>query len=445
MTPPTADSRFPFRRHRQQLPGFLLLLLGLIVVVGATPWLSRNVPPALIAAFPALVVGGFFLRKMPPPGTFPATVGVVLGYVALTLGYKLFGKSTSEFGFYFAEYKFLFIMLAMACVGPSLSRKQRLWLCMLAAGVLVANMADNVRLWKMLGRLYVTYFEGEGRASNVADTAFATAAMLGMGGVFLLALHARRRFLKWTSWALVLFFAYFLMFVAQRGITFFLGVALLAFLAVPATAFRAANAKRMALWSFALLALLVLFVGGGAEALLSGLAGMLDSNPRLQARISSVLVLLQGNSFDGTGRSLSGRIGLIKTSLDAFLQSPSSFLFGIGHHRSFDVVGNHSFVVDTFARYGLLGGALFIALLRRIYLTVLETAGISRIHPLTPKLKAFYVVFVLRALVGDPFRDSVAVQLFVTAPLLVSLLAAPERPAAGPPGNHSRNPLHERS
>lgn len=445
MIPPTADSRFPFRRPRQQLPGFLLLLLGLIVAVGATPWLSRNVPPALIAALPALVIGGFFLRKVPFPGTFPGTLGIVLGYVTLALAYKFLGKSTSELGYYFAEFKFLFVMLAMACAGPSLSKKQRLWLCVLAAGVLVANMADNVRLWKTLGRLYVTYFEGEGRASNVADTAFATAVMLGMGGVFLLALRARRAFLKWTSWALVLFFAYFLMFVAQRGITFFLGMAMLAFLALPATAFRAANAKKMALWSFSLLALLALFAGGGGEALLSGLASLVENSPRLQARISSVLVLLQGDSLDGSASSLSGRIGMIKTSLDAFLQSPATIMFGIGHHSSFDVVGNHSLVVDTFARYGLVGGVLFVVLLRRIYLTVLESAGISRSNPLMPKLKAFYVVFILRALVGDPFRDSVAVQLFVTAPLLVSLLAAPERPPAGPPGNHLRNTLHERS
>lgn len=445
MNAPTADPRFPFRRRRPRLPSILLLLASLLVVVCATPWLSRNVSPALIAALPALLIGGFILGKMPCPRTFPGTLVVVLGYVVLTLGYKFAGKSTSDLGYYFAEYKFLFVMLAMACAGPSLSKKQRLWLCVLALGVLVANMADNVRLWNMLGRLYIAYFNGEGRTSNVADTAFATAAMLGMGGVFLLALHARRLFLKWMSWALVLFFAYFLMFVAQRGITFFLGVAMLALLALPATAFRVDNTKKMTFWSFAILALLVLFVGGGAEALLSGLASLVENSPRLYSRISHVMVLFQTNSLVETGGSLAERIGMIQTSLDAFLQSPSSFLFGIGHHSSFEVVGNHSLIIDTFARYGLIGGVLLAVLLRRIYLTVSETAGISRFHPLRPKLNIFYVVFILRALVGNPFHDSVATQLFVTAPLLVSLLAAPERRPEELPENHSRDILHERS
>lgn len=445
MNAPTADPRFPFRRRRPRLPSILLLLASLLVVVCATPWLSRNVSPALIAALPALLIGGFILGKMPCPRTFPGTLVVVLGYVVLTLGYKFAGKSTSDLGYYFAEYKFLFVMLAMACAGPSLSKKQRLWLCVLALGVLVANMADNVRLWNMLGRLYIAYFNGEGRTSNVADTAFATAAMLGMGGVFLLALHARRLFLKLASWALVPFFAFFLMFVAQRGITFFLGMAMLAFLALPATAYRADNAKTPALWLLAILTLLVLFVGEGAEVLLSGLAGLLENSPRLHSRISHLVLFFQTSSLAETGGSLAERIGMIKTSLDAFLQSPSTILFGIGHHSSFDIVGNHSLFLDTFARYGLIGGGWFLLLLRRIFLTVSATAGISRSHPLWPKLNVFYVVFILRAFVGNPFHDSIATQLFVTAPLLVSLLAAPERRPEELPENHSRDILHERS
>jgi hypothetical protein len=449
MNPRTPNPRFPCRPPQKNLPGYLLYFTMVLVIVCGTPWLSRNLPPMIIAGIPALVIGGFFLHRLPCPRSFPGTLGIVLGYVFLTLGYKYLGISSAELGYYFSEFKFLFVMLVMACLGPFLSRKHRLWLCVLAIGVLVVNMVDNIRLWKMLGSRYVLFFQREGGTSNVADTPFATAVMLGMGALFLLALYARRRYLKWMAWSLVPFFAYFLIFVVQRGITFFLGLAMLSFLALPASVFRVDTTKNLALWSFSIFALLVLFVGGGAEVILSGLASLLEDSPRIHSRITHMLMLFQTNSLEETGGSLAGRIELIKMSIDTFLQSPGSILFGIGNHRTSDLfgpsIGNHSLFFDTFARYGLLGGCLFVWSLRRISLTLSETAGIPRSHPLRPKLMVFYVVYIVRAILGNPSHDSVATQLFVTVPLLISLLAASERGPARLPENFSRNNLHERS
>ncbi len=444
MNTPAANSRFPFRRPRRQLPGLLVFILGLLVVVGETPWLSRNVPPALIAALPTLVLCGYFWNRLPLSHAFPKTLMAVLSYMFLTLSYKFLGISTAELGYYFAGYKFLFIMLAMACVAPALSPKQRHWLCVLAAGGLVVNMVDNVRLWMLLGRRYILFFQGEGRTSNVADTAFATAVMLEMGAAFLLALHARQRWLKHISWIVVLFSAYFLVFVAQRGITFFLGMALLILLGLPDSVFRLERPQALVGPLCLLLAAAIMLFGGGAEVVLSGLGSLFENQPRLYSRINHLLLFLQTSDLGMVGGSLALRIQLIQASIDTFLQSGTSFLFGVGAHRltAFELsAGNHSLVFDTLARYGLLGGAVFVWLLHRISVTVLEISGLPPRHPLRARLMVFYVMFVLRAFVGNPLNASVATQLFVTAPLLVSLLADAGRERSPVPRGLARNAL----
>ena len=452
MNTSAANSSFPLRRHRQQLSGGLMFLVGLLVIVGETPWLSRNVPPALIAALPALVLCGYFWQRLPLSRAFPKTLMAVLSYVFLTLSYKFLGISTVELGYFFAGYKFLFVMLAMAAVAPALSPKQRVWLCVLAAGGLVVNMVDNVRLWMLLGRRYILFFQGEGRTSNVADTSFATAVMLEMGAVFLLALHARRRWLKRISWALVLFSAYFLVAVLQRGITFFLGMALLLLLGLPDSVFRLERPRALLGPLFLLLVLAVLLFGGGAEVVLSGLGSLLENQPRIYSRINHLLLFLQTNSLSLTGGSLAGRINLTLSSIDTFLQSGTSILVGVGfHHRAsaFELsAGNHSLFFDTLARYGLLGGCIFIWVLRRISATVFDVSGLPPRHPLRARLMVFYAMFVLRAFVGNPFTASVATQLLVTAPLLVSLLADAGRERSPDPQGLARNALdalHERS
>lgn len=415
----------------------LLLLLSLMVVICETPYLTRNLNPAVFGGLMALFAArsaccpkasNIFARK--------ALVPVVV-YVLLELFYKILGISSAGLGYYFATYKFLFVFLAMACVGSSLSRHQQIGLCCLSVGGMLVNMADNIRIWLRIGpAAYVVYFLREGGImTNTADTAFSTAVMLLMGAMFLVALHAKRVRLQILAWGIVVFCAYVLVFVMQRGTTFFLGFAMLVAIALAP----GSNSGHLTLKT-ALAPLLLVFVGwllwgGGLEAFLTWLASVLDGQ-RLQSRVLHVLRLLQSGSMETSGGSLSSRYALILTSLGTFTESLKSFFLGVGDHRisvhSVNLqIGNHSQFLDTFARYGVAGGLCFVGLLASLQKEMGRIARLPPGHFLHAQMLVLYFFFVLRTLWGTTLIGSVATQLFVTIPLTVSLLATRHNAAPG--------------
>ena len=141
-----------------------------------------------------------------------------------------------------------------------------------------------------------------------------------------------------------------------------------------------------------------------------------------------MLSLLQSGSMEATGGSLAFRYNLILTSLGTFTSSLGAFVLGVGDHRvsvhSADLlIGNHSQLLDTFARYGVVGGACFVWLLAHLKKGMCRISRLPAGTLLRTQMLVLFVFFLLRTLLGTTLIGSVAAQLFVTIPLTVSLLA----------------------
>lgn len=397
---------------------FLLLILSIIIIIYETPYLSRNMSPTIVVSLMILFFLFFFLGERVLRTEIAAIIGGGVVYVVLELLYKFSEISSAGIGFYFATIKFIFLFIAMACVGPQLSVRQKKFLCILSITGMIANMISNVIICsEMDSSLYVVYYLREGQSTNAADTAFASAVMLLMGAFYLITLNSSRKWMKVVSIAGLFFSAYFLIFISQRGTTFFLAIMMILLLSI----FRSSSRRQMYVL-FALSFVMLWFAMGGAVVILSGVSEMMSSL-RINHKINYLIRFFEMGNIAEAGGSLSGRYELMMKSVGTFGQSIQSFLFGVGDHRDTNlIIGNHSQIIDTFARYGLIGGACLVWLLNGMKKIINDVAAIDSTSVIYKQLMVLYIFFIIRSFLGNTFIGSIGTQLFVTAPLVVSLI-----------------------
>lgn len=397
---------------------FLLLILSIIIIIYETPYLSRNMSPTIVASLMILFFLLFFLGERVLRTEIAAIIGGGVVYVALELLYKFLEISSAGIGFYFATIKFLFIFIAMACIGPQLSARQKKFLCILSIAGMIANMISNVIIYLgMDPSVYVVYYLQEGQNTNAADTAFASAVMLLMGVFFLMTLNCSRKWMKVVSIAGLFFSAYFLIFISQRGTTFFLAIMMILLLSI----FNSSSRRQMYVL-FVLSLVMLWFAMGGAVVILSWLSDLMSSL-RINFKIRYLIQFFESGNIAEAGGSLSDRYELMMRSVSTFGQSIWSVLLGVGDHRDSNlIIGNHSQIIDTFARYGLIGGACLVWFFDGMKKAIKATAAVGSTSVAYKQLMVLYAFFIIRGILGGTFIGSIGTQLFVTAPLAVSLI-----------------------
>lgn len=89
-----------------------------------------------------------------------------------------------------------------------------------------------------------------------------------------------------------------------------------------------------------------------------------------QLKMQSIINFFYGSE---DVNSVSSRVGLYATSINAFLSSP---LTGVGaYFHSYTVVGNHSQFVDDLARFGFVGGSAILITLHFIRKRLMQNIG----------------------------------------------------------------------
>lgn len=149
-----------------------------------------------------------------------------------------------------------------------------------------------------------------------------------------------------------------------------------------------------------------------------------DRSDRLYRRFLEIRLFLVYGDLDGAG-GFSGRSGLLQNSMDSWLSSFSSFLVGIGDHRSSCVlVGNHCEMIDVFARYGLIGGVMLFSYF--VCQVNFISEYLSRQNSiLSAKIKSQSLVIIgiliVRNFFGDTFYPNIAIQIMFLLPLVADV------------------------
>jgi len=183
------------------------------------------------------------------------------------------------------------------------------------------------------------------------------------------------------------------------------------------------NTKRSTYIGFIVVASLLLFLFG--DSIIS-LMIQLSPSDRLTARFED----LQGTMINGVNTaSFSGRLTLSLLSIKTWLSSITTFLFGIGDHRLegdwgmmgfyMSGIGGHSELIDSLARYGIVGFSIIAYLYYHICNYILKQFKIVQIKN---QIRAIIITSVFIALTKGLFFPEIGIGLYLLLPLSSELL-----------------------
>lgn len=136
---------------------------------------------------------------------------------------------------------------------------------------------------------------------------------------------------------------------------------------------------------------------------------------------SRLLVFADDSEIDSNSNSVESRMELWMVSIKTWLSGPSNFIFGIGDHKTADIVGattatgigNHSDFFDVLARYGLIGGFFMYLIIKKLYDYFISTIEErERMHILV-----FFVILILFGFTKKIVLPSVSIMMFIFLPL----------------------------
>ncbi len=337
--------------------------------------------------------------------------------------YKALGLSTSTITTHITTIRFFLPYICIIPVYRRLSKKQIVFLLSVALLTMAVTMIWNVYLKSVWGYRYSTSLSTSSGVRGVINTQY-TSAILFLSGVLLCAfLHARPGIRKFAYLVGVVFCIYFNLAITQRAIILFLSV----FMVVLLLLYN--REKQTAPWVIgsAIVILATVLVIFYYEAVLTWLADRIGSY-RLQKRINSVIRLFQTGSLgEAGGGSLSTRLQLTGKSLKTFFSSLYNFVIGTGHITdNNNLIGNHSQLVDEFARFGVVGGTLSLTLILSMLRDMRTMSGVLSKSTLRHQIVVISITCFMRMCLGTLFSGSIGTVLFIIAPLIFQMIQIKE-------------------
>ena len=204
----------------------------------------------------------------------------------------------------------------------------------------------------------------ESEAVEVADAWYGSLFVLLSGLSLIVFLHVRRFLPRILALLVIAIATYINIFILQRGtnvimIIVEIGMILLFLI----------KRKSVVITLSIILVAFMLF-SFSSENLIRITNWLADVSPsdRVSDRFSQISMAIAYEDVAANRGSLSGRNELMALSWNTFTSSFSHILFGAGEHAEDDtVIGHHSFILDTLACYGIVGGSILFFYFKKQY------------------------------------------------------------------------------
>lgn len=393
--------------------------LAVMMIVALVPYYSRNASHILQYASMIICMFTSYKSLYHLDNKEKYSILIVFIYIFIEAIYKFTGISDAPLDVYFGTVKFFLFYVAFILIRKQISSEQKKVIIIIGLLCYIYTIFTNANyseIYYHYGTMYSTMPE-----TNAANTAYSTVAMILAGTFFICFIQSKRIIMKIFSISFVALSIYYLVFVSKRGITFILTFLLLIAILIH----RKGGISRFIVY-FAMI-ILFLFIVISEDSFANLLIEISGAFPeRLAIRIKEVSIFISEMSIDSAGGSFESRVILISNSISTFLGTFSSFLFGVGDQRSSNlIIGNHSQWIDTFARYGIIGGMMLVFVLKT---TLSQQREYYKDDDFFFREGALInICFLIRGFLGTAFNPAIGASLFIMIPFIFSLFTKQSR------------------
>lgn len=385
-----------------------LFFTCMIVIWMVTPYLFRNISPILLIS----VFVGWLISFLP-------SMRLSRGYGLLapaiwflyTLLYRFLGLSSASWGNYIVQFFFwLNFFIGYACY-KNYDKENKKFLIRFIWIVSILNIVDNIGLLVRYPDASTSLYQTWGTqylSMNVGDTSFSyfTVFFFCFNCAYLF-LYKRHKSLACFGVIVSLIYIY----LSARTTTYLmLGMIIMCWAVTKFSNMTSRNNRRMMFLFSVLISLAVVFL---VYPFIVEILVTLDTDSNVIKRLVEISNIVYGTNYSTVD---SGTVRLTNTflSLKTWLASVENFIFGIGFDGKSATtatvqaygIGQHSETFDTFARYGIIGGIL--------YLTALVSAIRCSLHRIRNKdfYKWIYISLVIYSVMNS-FMNSSLLGLFL--------------------------------
>lgn len=397
-----------------KLISFIVALVSIAtVLISCTPILGR---PAFFVMIGAIIIS-IYLLGVTTKSYVRNRVGFVFifaFYIIITASYRILGISDDSWGnsmheyFFFCSYIITILLVAFS------SEKQIKWAYWLFVLIMAINIADNIALSIMFPQLreYSASFDEDTLASlNAGNSSFYTFSLFYFNVLFFVFLNTSRKGIKLISLFFSTLAAVFIIGYCNKGSTvvyLFLSLFFQYFM-------RKAKSEKKFIITAVFLTFFGLIIVKVFNNELIQLINAVIPSERLSTRL---ITLINPHSSYANEDAMTGRSDLYLLSLKTWIDSPKNFLFGVGDIRdtteAFSLgVGQHADLLDTLARYGVVGGFLVISILIIFFKNIISFFDGSY----RSQLLLIVGIFIINGCTKAVLMPEVGAALFILLPL----------------------------
>ena len=234
-------------------------------------------------------------------------------------------------------------------------------------------------------------------AKDVAQAWYGSLLMLFSGLSLIVVLNVKKKLLQVISLLIIFMALYINVFVLQRGTNVIMTMAEMAMILV--FLFK----KKSVVITISVIFAILLGFAFFSDNLIRFCDWLAQVSPsdRLSYRFNQIALALMYEDMEASSGSMGARSELMNNSWNTFTSSFSSLLFGAGEHTaSNEIVGHHSFILDTLANYGLIGGTLIYVYFKKQYHIIMSYLDQKREWALFMQCAVVFLFYVLRNFYG---------------------------------------------
>lgn len=349
-----------YKSEKNNSFNLFLTLISIILII--TPYFNRNFPVSIWSGIIALWYINVFFRKG-GKYTFEINSFILVLWFLWCFTLRIVGLSSAAWGNYFLLFCSIDVIIKALYIKNNYNDREKKILLRCLIICLLTTLLMNLLIWIKDSSEFenFNFFVDKYQKTNKIQSAqFYNMYSFLIGDSLYLYLTEHKKKYRILDLTIIIVTGIFLLLVNPRMNSIIITL----ILCLSTIFFIKPGAERK-------IGLLILLLAISVALLLLFKEQILNTvSPRLKPRIESLYYMLSGKDYDVEGSSMSRRIELQLISLRTFVSSPKNFILGAGLHlgsENYRIIGQHGFITDYLAAYGLIGLSFLLFLFKRLF------------------------------------------------------------------------------